>query len=150
MTFDIYNMVLIMPEIIVLSGACLLILLDLVLDQNQKHIIAYLSLLVILIAAAGTWMFAGNNSGEILGRMFTIDGYSTFFKMVFYLSLLSRTPVHKLYQGGGCGTGGILCPDALCPERHDDHGIGNRPAQHLCRAGTDGPVYLCADRFYPV
>ena len=86
MTFDIYNMVLIMPEIIVLSGACLLILLDLVLDQNQKHIIAYLSLLVILIAAAGTWMFAGNNSGEILGRMFTIDGYSTFFKMVFYLS----------------------------------------------------------------
>jgi len=86
MTFDIYNMVLIMPEIIVLSGACLLILLDLVLDQNQKHIIAYLSLFVILIAAAGTWMFAGNNSGEILGRMFTIDGYSTFFKMVFYLS----------------------------------------------------------------
>lgn len=86
MTFDIYNMALIMPEIVVLSGACLLILLDLVLDQNQKHIIAYLSLLVILIAAVGTWIFAGYNSGDILGRMFTIDGYSTFFKMVFYLS----------------------------------------------------------------
>ena len=56
MTFDIYNMVFIMPEIVVLSGACLLILLDLVLDQNQKHIIAYLSLLVILIAAVGTWI----------------------------------------------------------------------------------------------
>ncbi len=85
MTFDISNMILSMPEIIVLSGACLLILLDLVLDRNQKHIIAYLSLLVILVAAAGTWLIAGN-SENILSGMFVIDGYSTFFKMTFYLA----------------------------------------------------------------
>ena len=85
MTFDMYNIILSMPEIIVLSGACLLIILDLFLYKDQKHIIAYLSLLVIAIAAAGTWLLSGA-SVPIFDRMFIIDGYSSFFKMIFYLS----------------------------------------------------------------
>lgn len=85
MEFDIANIIFIMPEIIIFSGACLLILLDLVLDRGQKHIIAYLSLFVILAASAGTWLLAGSPV-QIFEKMFIVDDYSTFFKMVFYLS----------------------------------------------------------------
>lgn len=85
MVFDMSNVIFSMPEIIVLAGACLLILLDLLLYKNQKHIIAYLSLFVIIIAAAGSWIIAGS-SVHIFDRMFVVDGYSTFFKMVLYLA----------------------------------------------------------------
>ena len=85
MNFNIVNVIFSMPEIIVLAGACLLILLDLVLYKNQKGIIGYLSLLIILIAGAGT-LILSSPSVEIFDRMFVVDGYSTFFKMIFYLS----------------------------------------------------------------
>jgi len=85
MKFDIINVIFTMPEIIVISGASLLILLDLILYKGQKHIIAYLSLLVIVIAASGTWMLSGS-SVHLFDRMFVVDGYATFFKMIFYIS----------------------------------------------------------------
>lgn len=85
MKFDIANLIFSMPEIIVFAGASLLILLDLLLYKNQKQVIGYLSLLVIIVAGIGTWLIAGN-SVAIFDRMFVVDSYSTFFKMVFYLS----------------------------------------------------------------
>ena len=85
-----------MPEIIVLAGACLLILLDLVLYKNQKGIIGYLSLLIILIAGAGT-LILSSPSVEIFDRMFVVDGYSTFFKMIFYLSIFHTLNLYIIY-----------------------------------------------------
>ncbi|MDD5433855.1 MAG: NADH-quinone oxidoreductase subunit N [Nitrospira sp.] len=87
MKFEMINIIFSMPEIIVFAGASLLILLDLLLYKNQKHIIGYLSLLVIVVAGIGTWLIAGN-SVSIFDRMFVVDSYSTFFKMVFYLSTI--------------------------------------------------------------
>lgn len=87
MKFEMINVIFSMPEIIVFAGASLLILLDLLLYKNQKHIIGYLALLVIVVAGIGTWLIAGN-SVSIFDRMFIVDSYSTFFKMVFYLSTI--------------------------------------------------------------
>ncbi|MBI5191935.1 MAG: NADH-quinone oxidoreductase subunit N [Nitrospirae bacterium] len=85
MKFEMINIIFSMPEIIVLAGASLLILLDLLLDKNQKSVIGYLSLLVVIVAGISTWLIAGN-SVSIFDRMFVVDSYATFFKMVFYLS----------------------------------------------------------------
>ena len=85
MNFDISNVIFSMPEIIVLAGACLLLLFDLILPKNQKHVIAYLSLCVIIIAAVETWLLSGATV-QIFDRMFIFDGYSVFFKFVFYIS----------------------------------------------------------------
>lgn len=85
MKFEMINIIFSMPEIIVLAGASLLILLDLLLDKSQKSVIGYLSLLVVIVAGISTWLIAGN-SVSIFDRMFVVDSYATFFKMVFYIS----------------------------------------------------------------
>lgn len=85
MKFDIINVIFSMPEIIVLAGGCLLILLDLIIYKPHKHILAYLSLFIILIAAATTWLVSGEST-YIFNNMFIVDNYSTFFKMIFYLA----------------------------------------------------------------
>lgn len=85
MKFDIINILAAMPEIIVISAACLLLMVDLFLRKGQKHIIAYLSLIVILIAAGETLRLSGGNI-QVFYRMFAADSFSAFFKMLFYLS----------------------------------------------------------------
>ncbi len=87
MNFDISNVIFSMLEIIVLAGACLLLMFDLILPKNQKHVIAYLSLAVVIIAGAETW-FLSDNIAHIFDRMFIFDGYSVFFKFVFYIGTL--------------------------------------------------------------
>lgn len=74
-----------MPEIVVISSACLLLLIGLFLRNGKQHIIAYLSLIVILVAAGETLRLSGGNI-QVFDRMFAVDGFSTFFKMLFYLS----------------------------------------------------------------
>lgn len=74
-----------MPEIIVIASACLLLMVDLLLRKGQKHVIAYLSLIVILIAAGETLRLSGHNIHAFY-RMFAVDSFSAFFKMLFYLS----------------------------------------------------------------
>lgn len=88
MKFDIINILAGMPEIIVISAACLLLMVDLFLRKGQKHIIAYLSLIVILIATGETLRLSYLSDGNIhvFYRMFAVDGFSAFFKMLFYLS----------------------------------------------------------------
>ncbi|MBI3752716.1 MAG: NADH-quinone oxidoreductase subunit N [Deltaproteobacteria bacterium] len=85
MKFDIINILASMPEIIVISSACLLLVVDLFLRKGRKHIIAYLSLIVIVLAAAVTWWPEGN-AIHVFNRMFVVDSFSTFFKILFYLS----------------------------------------------------------------
>lgn len=85
MDFDVINILGSIPEIIVLFSACIFLIVDLFLRKGQKHIIAYLSLVVVLIAVGETWRLAGS-SIFIFDRLFVVDGFATFFKMVFYLS----------------------------------------------------------------
>ncbi|MCC6544894.1 MAG: NADH-quinone oxidoreductase subunit N [Nitrospirae bacterium] len=87
MNFDISNIIFSMPEIIVLAGACLLLMFDLILPKGQKQAIAYVALAVVIIAGAETWLLS-DNIAHIFNRMFMFDGYSIFFKFVFYIGTL--------------------------------------------------------------
>src|SRR3990167_6493384 len=115
MNFDISNVIFSMPEIIVLAGACLLLMFDLILPKGQKHVIAYLSLAVDIIAGIETW-FLSDNIAHIFDRMFMFDGYSVFFKFVFYigtiLSILLSINYMKI-EGGNYGEYYVLILFAL-------------------------------------
>lgn len=85
MNFDIINIFASLPEIIIVSSACLLLIVDLFLRKGQKYVIAYLSLIAIIIAAAVTW-YPEENTIYAFSRMFAVDSFSAFFKTLFYLS----------------------------------------------------------------
>ena len=115
MNFDISNIIFSMPEIIVLAGACLLLMFDLILPKSQKHVIAYLSLAVVIIAGAETWLLS-DNIAHIFDRMFIFDGYSVFFKFVFYIGTLLAILLSINYmkiEGGNYGEYYVLILFAL-------------------------------------
>ena len=115
MNFDISNVIFSMPEIIVLAGACLLLMFDLILPKNQKSVIAYLSLAVVIIAGVETWLLS-NNTVHIFDRMFMFDGYSVFFKFVFYIAALLTILLSINYmkiEGGNYGEYYVLILFAL-------------------------------------
>lgn len=85
MQFSILDIMATLPEIIIFTAATLLLMLDLFLGKARKHLTAYLSLAVILAA----WIYTYKLSGATIyafNSMFIFDGYSSFFKFVFYLS----------------------------------------------------------------
>ncbi|MBI5682803.1 MAG: NADH-quinone oxidoreductase subunit N [Deltaproteobacteria bacterium] len=87
MQFNILDVIASLPEIIVFTAATLLLIIDLFLGKGKKHIIGYISLAVILTA----WVYTCKLSGATIyafNSMFIFDGYSSFFKMVFYLSTI--------------------------------------------------------------
>ena len=85
MKFDMINIYASLPEIIVIVSACALLIIDLFLKKEQKRLVAYLSLAVVIIAAGETWRIAGNPL-LVFDKMFIVDNYAIFFKMLFYLA----------------------------------------------------------------
>jgi len=79
------NIVSITPEIIMLSLAMVVLLLGLFVRAKRMYLLAYLSLAGIAAAAFKTWSMKGMELTTFSG-MFVLDGYSTFFKMLFYLA----------------------------------------------------------------
>src|SRR3990170_8098795 len=86
MQFNIINIIASMPEIIVIAAACLLLMVDLFLSKRQKHLMAYLAIAVVIIAAIQTWRIEGVRPLYIFDRLFVVDSFATFFKTIFYLS----------------------------------------------------------------
>ncbi|BCH20250.1 NADH-quinone oxidoreductase subunit N [Mesorhizobium sp. L-8-3] len=83
-----------MPEIVVITGACILLILGQLVRKGQEHLIGWASAAVVLLAALGTLMLSGDVWPAYTG-MFVADPFSAFFKAVFYLAtvltfLLSR------------------------------------------------------------
>lgn len=83
-----------MPEIVVVTGACVLLILGQLVRKGQERLIGWASVTVVLLAALGTLMLAGDMRPAYSG-MFIADPFSAFFKAVFYLAtvltfLLSR------------------------------------------------------------
>ncbi len=73
------------PEVIVLTVALLILVLDFFLDKNSKSFLGWLSLAGILLAAAATYRLMGT-SGVFFGGTFHLDAFSNFFKFVFYIA----------------------------------------------------------------
>ncbi|MEW6645045.1 MAG: NADH-quinone oxidoreductase subunit N [Pseudomonadota bacterium] len=83
-----------LPEIVVVSGACILLILGEIVRKGQGRFLVWASIAVVLIAALGTLMLAGEERPAYAG-MFIADRFAAFFKMVFYVAtiltfLLSR------------------------------------------------------------
>ena len=83
-----------LPEAIIVTGACILLLLGQFLRKEQEHIVVIGSILIVLIAAFTTLVLLDEPSPAFMG-MFIADHFAVFFKIIFYLAtvltfLLSR------------------------------------------------------------
>ncbi|QCI67975.1 NADH-quinone oxidoreductase subunit N [Phreatobacter stygius] len=74
-----------LPEIVVIAGACILLILGQVARKGQGHFVVWASIAVVLIAALATAMLAGEVRPAYAG-MFIADRFAVFFKAVFYLA----------------------------------------------------------------
>ncbi|UVC15086.1 NADH-quinone oxidoreductase subunit N [Mesorhizobium onobrychidis] len=83
-----------LPEIVVVTGACILLILGQLVPKGQGYFLVWASAATVLVAALATLLLAGEVRPAYSG-MFIADRFAVFFKMVFYLStiltfLLSR------------------------------------------------------------
>jgi len=73
------------PEIIVVLGACMLLMVGLIAEKRYGRLLVGASLAVVIAAAATTFALAGVPR-TAYGGMFVIDDFAIFFKMVLYLA----------------------------------------------------------------
>ena len=73
------------PEIIVILGACMLLMVGLIAEKRYGRLLVGATLAVIIAAAATTFALAGTPR-TAYGGMFVIDDFAIFFKMVLYLA----------------------------------------------------------------
>ena len=83
------------PEIIIILGACVALMLALVPRPGQGALLAGLSLLMIALAAMMT-LSLGQQPQSAYAGMFVIDSFATYFKMLLYLG----TALTILISGG--------------------------------------------------
>jgi NADH-quinone oxidoreductase subunit N len=69
------------PELVILVTALLVMMIDLVLSQEQKSRLAWLSL-VGVVAAAGVSYYIWDGSNPVLKDMLAADGYALFLNLV--------------------------------------------------------------------
>ncbi|TIS80088.1 MAG: NADH-quinone oxidoreductase subunit N [Mesorhizobium sp.] len=91
-----------LPEIVVVTGACILLILGQLVRKGQGLFLVWASVAVVLIAGLATLMLAGEVRPVYTG-MFIADPFAVFFKGLFYLAtvltfLLSRkyTEIEKV------------------------------------------------------
>lgn len=82
MIFQLADLAPIMPELLMTALALGVLLLDLFI--KKKEVIAVISLAAV--ALIGLSLFG--SAGEVFGTMFIADGYSTFFKVIFFLNVI--------------------------------------------------------------
>jgi NADH-quinone oxidoreductase subunit N len=73
------------PEIIVIGGACFLLMAGLIAEKRYGRLLVGASLAVVIAAAAATFALAGAPR-TAYGGMFVIDDFAIFFKTVLYLA----------------------------------------------------------------
>ena len=92
MEFEIptFNLILISPVLIIMVSAMVLMLVDLVLPQDKKRWIAWLSLVGIALAFVQTvalWDYSGGTFTPVGGTpMIAVDNYSTFINAIILLT----------------------------------------------------------------
>ena len=74
-----------LPEIVVITGACVLLIVGLFVPKGRSHVLVWASIAVVAAAAAATLALAGVVRPAYSG-MFVVDGFASFFKMLFYLA----------------------------------------------------------------
>ena len=72
------------PEIIIICGACVALMLSLVPHPRQHQILATISIFMIGLAASMSYFLSDYPQTAYAG-MFVIDNFSSFFKIILYL-----------------------------------------------------------------
>ena len=81
------EMTMIMPELTLIFIALILLLLDLVV--KKKEVLAAVGIAGTLVALFGTYrLFVFNVPQSVFAGMFVLDGYSNFFKLIFYFNVM--------------------------------------------------------------
>lgn len=75
---------LILPEVVLTVGLCLVLGLDLFIPKRRKSLLGYLSLAVVVATLLLCIPQAGER-GTAFGGMMLVDGYAVFFEIVFLL-----------------------------------------------------------------
>ena len=76
-----------LPEIIVVTGACILLIAGQFVPKGRDAVLVWSSVAIVLLAALGTFTLSGGAQPAYAG-MFVADPFSVFFKSVFYLAIV--------------------------------------------------------------
>ncbi len=91
------NVMPILPELILICVALILIILDLVV--KKKGIVASAGLVGILISLYVTYKtYSVGGVQTAFAGMFVLDGYSVFFKLIFYLNVILTICISLKYM----------------------------------------------------
>lgn len=85
-----------LPEIIVITGACILLILGQLVRKGQGTFLLWASVAIVLLAALATLILAGEARPAYAG-MFTADRFAVFFKVVFYLTAVMTFLLSQRY-----------------------------------------------------
>ncbi|MCI0529023.1 MAG: NADH-quinone oxidoreductase subunit N [Nitrospira sp.] len=80
------DLLVILPELVMVGAGCAVLILDLVLPKGQKDLLAYFSLMMLLVAFYGTYRLAFSPTVYAFSGMFVLDPFSNFFKLLLYLA----------------------------------------------------------------
>jgi len=85
-----------LPEIIVVTGACILLIAGQFVPKAQDAVLVWSSVAIVLLAALGTFTLSGGAQPAYAG-MFVADHFSVFFKSVFYLAIILTFLLSRKY-----------------------------------------------------
>ena len=94
----------VLPEIVLTFGALVLLIVDLILPKRDGAVFG-VAIVTLLATAAAVLSFAGVNVTASAGLL-AIDGFATFFKLVFILSAVMTVLMSGSYlrvEGVGAG-----------------------------------------------
>ncbi len=87
----------IIPELIVVCAGLIIVLVDLVV--KKKDMLAVIGLVGTLLALYFSfWLYTSNGTMAAFGGMFVLDGYSNFFKLIFYVNLAFTISISLKYM----------------------------------------------------
>jgi NADH-quinone oxidoreductase subunit N len=97
-----FNLLLILPELIVVTAACLVLVLDPLVPASRKELLAWLSLgaLALCIGLTGGQISILNMRVTAFSDLVVVDGYARFWKLLLYvvtgLTILMSLPYLKV------------------------------------------------------
>src|SRR5438876_1092085 len=99
--FSLSDMQLIAPEVILTVGACIALVMEVILPYKKSKVTAYFALLVILLSAVslGILWNSNQNSLPLVGfyGMLRIDGFALVFKAIFLVAAALAIAISTRY-----------------------------------------------------
>ncbi|WP_077965593.1 NADH-quinone oxidoreductase subunit N [Ensifer adhaerens] len=85
-----------LPEIIVVTGACILLIAGQFVPKGQDAVLVWASVAIVLLAALATFTVSSGAQPAFAG-MFVADPFSVFFKSLFYLAIVLTFLLSRKY-----------------------------------------------------